>query len=78
MNVNEVTEKANKLHDESIVINALDSSRIREADDEYIGKLRKSGVTAISLCVAAGSADEYAHDFKTTLWYISSWWKGLC
>ena len=77
MNINEVTKNANKLHDESIVINALDSSRIREADDEYIGKLRKSGVTAISLCVAAGSADEYAHDFKTTLWYISSWWRVL-
>lgn len=70
---------ADQLHRSSTVINALDSTRIREveADDQYIGKLRDSGTTAIHLCVAAGNADEYAHDFKTTLWYVSSWWRVL-
>lgn len=68
---------ADEVHRTALVINALDSTRIREveADDQYIEKLRSSGTTAIHLCVAAGSADEYLHDFKTTLWYVSSWWR---
>ncbi|MGD9676159.1 MAG: dipeptidase, partial [Candidatus Bipolaricaulia bacterium] len=67
--------KAEALHKKAIVFNALDSSRIRECDDKYIGKLRSSGTTAIHLCVAAGAADEFIHDFKATMWYCSSWWK---
>lgn len=73
MRESEMASRAKKLHDEAIVFNALDSSRIRECDTEYVEKLRVSGSTAVHICVAAGNADEFTHDLKTALWYISSW-----
>lgn len=73
MNESESAQRAERLHNEAIVFNALDSSRIRECDSTYIEKLQGSGTTAMHICVAAGTADEFTHDLKTTLWYISSW-----
>lgn len=75
MNDKDRDQRAVELHRSSIVFNALDSSRIRECDDQYVAKLRGSGTSAVHLCVAAGAADEFTHDLKTTLWYCSSWWR---
>lgn len=58
-----------ELHQASIVINALDSTRIAQGDSEYIRKLRDSGVTAINHTVAATEGSLEA--MKS----IVDWWR---
>lgn len=61
-------EHAKKLHDESIVINGLDSTRIAQGDDAYIAKLRRSSITATNHTVASSSSTLDA------LKSIADWW----
>ena len=64
-----ILTRSKTIHKESIFINALDSTRIAEGDDEYIAKLKQSGVTAINHTVA--STAETIEAMRS----IVDWWK---
>jgi len=61
--------RAERLHRESVVINALDSTMLRHGDAEYIAKLRQSGVTVSHHSVAV---DERLIE---TLQSLQGWWE---
>lgn len=61
-------ERARSLHRDAIVINALDSTRIAQGDEVYIGKIKRSGVTATNHTVSA------TEGLVDTMQSIVDWW----
>jgi membrane dipeptidase len=61
---------ATSLHRESIFINALDSTRIAQGDAEYVGKLKKSGTTALNHTVAATEGPMEAMQSIVDWWHV--------
>lgn len=63
-------ERARALHEASIVINGLDSTRIAQGDDAYIAKLRSSSITATNHTVASSSAAVEAMESIVAWWNV--------